>query len=278
MRISVLATAAVAVGLGLSAPAAFADANTSANWSGYAAHRPGITFSNVTASWIQPNATCTHGQRSYSAFWVGLGGYSRSAVALEQIGTEVDCSASGKVKSTAWWELVPAGSRPVHIPVRPGDKVDAAVTVTGNRVALMLHDATTGRRFAKTVTAPVVDVSSAEWIAEAPSVCFSVSTCDTLPLANFGRTKFTAARAETASGVFGPISDTAWSRTKINLTPGGRRMVRADSAGTNAGEATPSALRARGSAFTVTYSQVAVPRTDPVLAQRASVSEGRIVH
>ena len=35
------------------------------------------------------------GRESYSAVWVGLGGYSENASALEQIGTDADCSRSG---------------------------------------------------------------------------------------------------------------------------------------------------------------------------------------
>lgn len=258
------------------APSALADANHSANWSGYAVHRPGVKFSKVTASWIQPTASCTPGQRSYSAFWVGLGGYARTSTALEQIGTEVDCAASGAVKSSAWYELVPAASRPVRVHVRPGDAIDASVTVKGRRVSLALHDATNRRWFRKSLNAAAVDVSSAEWIAEAPSVCAIDTTCQTLPLADFGTTRFRLAKAQTARGHTGTISDRTWGWTKISLTPGGRRLVATQQTAALAGESTPSGLARGGSTFTVTYSRVAVPGT--FQPQRASVQEGRLVH
>jgi hypothetical protein len=46
--------------------------------------------------WVQPKVTCTAGQPSYSAFWVGLGGFSTDAQALEQIGTESNCDSRGR--------------------------------------------------------------------------------------------------------------------------------------------------------------------------------------
>jgi hypothetical protein len=277
MRRSLLTALLSFAGLGLvGAPAALADANNSANWSGYAVHRPGVKFSKVTASWIQPTASCAPGQQSYSAFWVGLGGYARTSKALEQIGTEVDCGASGALRSSAWYELVPAASRPARVHVQPGDAIDASVTVEGRRVSLALHDATNGRWFRKSLNAAAVDVTSAEWIAEAPSVCSLDTTCQTLPLADFGSTRFSLAKAQTARGHTGTISDRTWGWTKISLTPGGRKLVAAEQSTGLAGESTPSALAGGGSTFTVTYSRAVVPGT--FQTQRASVQEGRLVH
>ena len=104
---------------------ALADTVTSSNWAGYAVHRPGTTFTNVAAAWTQPKVRCTLGQPTYSAVWVGLGGYNMSSDALEQIGSEADCRASGKVDSTVWYELVPAVSQPIRMQVRPGDRMFA---------------------------------------------------------------------------------------------------------------------------------------------------------
>jgi hypothetical protein len=274
---SLLIALAASVGLVLAvAPVALADANNSANWSGYAAHRRGVKFSKVTARWIQPAASCIPGQRSYSAFWVGLGGYATTSQALEQVGTEVDCAASGAVKSSAWYELVPTPSRPVRLRVRPGDVIDASVTVKGRRVSLALHDQTSRRWFRKTLNARMVDVTSADWIAEAPSVCGIYTPCQTLPLADFGTTRFSRATAQTVRGHAGTISDHSWGWTKISLTPGGRSLVAAERSAAMAGASTPSALAHGGSAFTVTYSRVGLPGA--VEAQRASVQEGRLVH
>ena len=67
-------------------------------------------FSSVSGAWTQPAATCSRG-RTYSAVWVGLGGYSASE--LEQIGTDANCSSSNRASYGSWYELVPAA--PAHL-------------------------------------------------------------------------------------------------------------------------------------------------------------------
>jgi hypothetical protein len=68
----------------------------------------------------------------------------------------------------------------------------------------------TTRATEATVAAP--DLSSAEWIAEAPSDCspFNRNGCTIEPLANFGTVAFSAASAQ-AGGRVGPISDPDWT-------------------------------------------------------------------
>ena len=119
MRPSIV-IALIAAACAVTAPAALADSTNSSNWAGYAVHKPGVSFHTVSGTWRQPDAKCTPGAQTYSAFWVGLGGFSLNAPALEQTGTEVDCSISGKVVSTAWYELVPAASMPIRLTVQPG--------------------------------------------------------------------------------------------------------------------------------------------------------------
>src|SRR5438445_9441801 len=72
---------------------------TSTNWGGYAA--TGRTFRAVSATWVQPKATCDGGVAS-SAYWVGLGGFSSANSALEQIGTQSDCDRDGNVTYSSW--------------------------------------------------------------------------------------------------------------------------------------------------------------------------------
>ena len=94
------------------ASAARADTVTSDNWSGYAVHGSGVTFRSVSGTWVQPESTCVSGTKTYSAFWVGIGGYSLTSSGLEQVGTELDCSSDGTAVLSAWYELVPGpGSR-----------------------------------------------------------------------------------------------------------------------------------------------------------------------
>jgi hypothetical protein len=236
---------------------ALADSIGSSNWAGYAVHRDGTSFRTVQATWKQPSVTCTPGVRTFSSYWVGLGGYGINSQALEQIGTEVDCTRSGAVSSTAWYELVPAPSAPISLPVRPGDVLSAKVTVKGHRVSLSLRDLTTGLGFLKTTSVSAIDVSSAEWIVEAPSDCVSAGTCQTLPLADFGSVSFASARAQTVRGHRGSISSPAWGLTQISLTAGGRGFA-ANGFLPVLGTASPQGLSAGGTAFAVKYASVPV--------------------
>jgi Peptidase A4 family len=237
----------------LPAATASAGTTTSANWAGYAAHRTGVRFRSVSAAWTVPAVTCDSG-RAYSAAWVGLGGYHTNAAALEQAGTESDCSASGAATYTAWYELVPQSSRTIHMTVAAGDQMAVRVAVSGHRVTIRLRDLTRGTAFLRTLTASAVDTTSSEWIVEAPSECLG-ARCRVLPLAGFAATTFSAARATTTTGHTGAIADALWADTAIDLSadsggpqfggPRGREMAGAASANTGA-------LSAAGDAFTVT--------------------------
>jgi Peptidase A4 family len=271
-RVALIASAC----LGVAAPSAMAETVQSSNWAGYAVHRAGVRFTKVFAAWRQPRVSCVRGQRSFSAAWVGLGGYSESSNALEQVGSEADCSSSAGVSSSVWYELVPAASQPIRMHVRPGDALTASVTVAGLRVTVVLSDTTTHHTFRKTLHPSVVDTSSAEWIVEAPSECVSNNSCQTLPLANFGTTTMSSASAQAVGGHTGSISDSAWDTTKIQLTPGSRRFVNFNS--DIAGVASPSSLFSRGSAFKVTFSTVRVTSNSPFRAHTAAVRDGYLVH
>jgi hypothetical protein len=257
---------AVVAGLTLAlvaAPAALANSVTSSNWAGYAAHRGGVRFKHITGTWRQPKTTCNAGQPSYSSVWVGLGGYSETSHALEQIGSEVDCTASGRTVSSVWYELVPAASKTIRMQVRPGDNLRASVTVSGHQVTLSLRDLSRRRSFTKKVRAPIVDVSSAEWIVETPSVC-SGNFCQVLPLANFGRAAFTAASATTTRARRGSISSRAWSNTRIILAADGQHFI-GQGAVASLATASPSSLSAGGGAFSVSYQAPQTSATSAVV-------------
>jgi hypothetical protein len=273
MRPSIV-IALIAATCAVTAPTALADATNSSNWAGYAVHKPGVSFRTVSGTWRQPSAKCTPGVQTYSAFWVGLGGFSLDAPALEQTGTEVDCSISGKVVSTAWYELVPAASSPIKLTVRPGDLMRARVTVTGRQVIISLDDLTRHSGFKKTVNANVIDVTSAEWIAEAPSQCVSLDSCQTLPLADFEPTKFDSATVRSSDGHFGSISDRKWGWTKISLTPGGRRFAAYSGSGPAAGAASASSLLPGGRSFSVSWALASTQSNPLVQNRRAAVRAG----
>jgi hypothetical protein len=212
---------------------------------------------------VQPAASCAAGPRRYSAYWLGLGGFHSSSNALEQIGTQVDCSSIGEAVYSAWYELVPAG--PVHIAlaVRPGDTISASAAVSGHSVKLYIANRTTGAIFSRRVHANHIDVTSAEWVVEAPSTCDLIG-CEPLPLANFGSASFTGATATTTAGHSGVIADPAWATTAITLSPSADRGVGTDlNLPGSSARATPGDLSAGGDGFTVTYQDAPPPAPGP---------------
>jgi hypothetical protein len=281
-RVAALATLAFALGAaggggpvaGVETAGAATLQTTSSNWSGYAVRRTGVTFKRVSGTWTVPAVDCSNVSRaSYSANWVGLGGYTSTSQALEQLGTESDCTASGKATYTAWFEIVPAAATTAKLTIKAGDVVAASATVNGHLVTLTIKNTTRGTKATRTVRAATVDVSSAEWIVEAPSLCSGSTTsdagCAQTSLANFGSTTFSAARAVTTAGRTGTIADSAWNAVAITLRattsrqgpggfgPGGggdgggrghQELASSSSSG-----AVPAALSATGDAFTVDY-------------------------
>jgi hypothetical protein len=278
MRHRVITGFVAALGLALaSAPAAMANTSNSANWAGYAVHRANVDFRQISGSWRVPSAACVAGQPRYSAAWVGIGGYSESSTALEQIGTEVDCNNAGKVVPSAWYELVPAPAHTIRFKVRPGDLIRASVRVNGLTVVMTLDDVSRHHHFTKTIRASAVDVSSAEWIVEAPSDCIDATSCETLPLAEFSTMRFTAAHAVSSAGHLGSISDRSWMSTQIDLVPGGPGFISSQGPGNMSGGARASALSAGGTAFTVNYVNLPVSST-PSFARRRPLHAGYIEH
>jgi Peptidase A4 family len=206
-------------------PAANAAAMSSANWSGYAAAGNPGTFTNVSASWTQPTATCG-ATNTFSSFWVGLDGDGTNTV--EQTGTEADCN-NGTAAYSGWWEMFPNAPVFYQNPVAPGDAMSASVVANGGgSFTLTLADATQNWQQVTTQTSNTAQLGSAEVIAEAPSDGM------VLPLSNFGTVNFTNATADNQ-----PIgNENASSLTMVS----------------NAGVtlATPSALTG-ANAFTVTW-------------------------
>jgi len=249
-------------------------ANTSpqstVNWSGYAAVSPTteaappagspLTFSDVTGSWTQPKARCVKGRSDAAAFWVGIGGFNEDSSTLQQLGTTAQCSSRGVATYFVWWEIVPAGEVRVPMKVRAGDRVTAAVLVNGSKVTMSIKNATRRTRFSTTVTvSQPLDVSSAEWIAEAPTACTPNGVCEVVPLTNFGSVTFSKAAA-TANRVSGTITDPAWLATPLQLIP--------DTSAGGSG-ASPGVLSGDGRSFRVSWHRVASRRRTVVTAARS---------
>jgi len=234
------------------------DATMSTNWAGYAVtapSAPGVpatSFTDVTGTWVQPRVKCVAGEVGAAAFWVGLGGWDQSSQALEQIGTEADCDRQGQVSYSAWYEIVPAGPVTLKLTIHAGDRVNGAVVASGSQVVFSLKNLTRHTRFSKRVTpSSPLDVGSAEWIAEAPSLCRSRGHCTVVPLTNFGRMSFSNAAA-IGNGHPGTISDTTWSPTQVVLAPDpGAQSAFGLIANTHG--AIPSATSADGRSFSVSW-------------------------
>ena len=233
---------------------------TSANWAGYAVGSgdpatgavPSV-FTSVSGSWTQPAATCTRSGTTYSAFWVGLGGFADGSQALEQAGTEADCTLAGRARYTVWYELVPAAPVSVPLAVQPGDAISATVSVDGQSVSIQVANTTRGTVFSDQLAMDAPDLTSAEWIVEAPSACAGFG-CTPLPLTNFGTVAFNGAGA-TGNGHAGTISDPAWAATAVTLHGGGGASLFRSrfSVAVPVADAIPAALSSDGSAFAVTW-------------------------
>jgi len=263
-----LVCAILAAGGAWAASSADAALSVSSNWAGYAvapSARGASAFSSVSGSWTVPAATCSAGGETYSAAWVGLGGFRKSSQTLEQIGTAADCARSGSAVYSAWYELVPAAPVTLNLKVHVGDEIAASVTVKGHGVTLRIRDLRTGATATQTRRVSKVDASSAEWIIEAPSVCVATNICRTLTLTDFGSIGFSGLSA-TAGGHIGSIEDPLWSVTELELREAQQlsRGPRA-SAASSSGTAVPSALSSAGSAFAVTWSEEAVQTERPEL-------------
>jgi hypothetical protein len=226
-------------------PAAGA-AETSANWGGYAAVAPGgsspITFTSVSGSWRQATTDCSGvaGSGAASAVWVGLGGYQLDSRSLEQIGTGAECDASGAPSYYAWYELVPGPLVKLPLTVAPGDLVTGSVSVSGGTVLLQLRNRTRKTSIVRRLAAGALDLSSAEWIAEAPASCVG-SSCTTLPLANFGTVTFSAISA-VGNATTGSLTHPFWNAVPLMLVPR-----------TGPGTSAPTTPVADGKSFSVSW-------------------------
>jgi hypothetical protein len=270
--LSLLIAAAVVAALAVSSGTASTSASTaqftsnagaqsvSANWSGYAlqdVNAAGLQFTSVTGTWTVPVTTCTSGSTSSAAFWVGLGGSSETATGLEQTGTGADCN-NGTARYYAWYEIIPAASVEVPLKVKPGDQITTSVNAKGTTVLVQIKNRTRKTSFTKALQVAAPDLSSAEWIAEAPSACTSGGRCTILPLANFGTVTFTRAAAIAGSHP-GTISDPTWASDAISLVPqSSNRFFATRDASSSAG-ATPGALSADGRSFPVSWLANATP-------------------
>ncbi len=214
----------------------------SENWSGYAV--TGSDFTNAKGSWTVPTVDCAATPNTYSAFWVGLDGYSSDTV--EQTGVIAYCSGS-RADYYAWYEFYPAASVEItSVPVSPGNQISAEVSYSGSEFTTTITNETTGKSYSKTGRVSGAKRSSAEWIAEAPCCTGSGGI---LPLSDFGTAYF----GEDYTGV----SDTNYATETSTSGPISafgsdvQEIVMVSSSGMD--EAVPSALSSDGTSFDVVW-------------------------
>jgi hypothetical protein len=219
----------------------------STNWSGYAVTGSSGSVTYVQGSWIVPAVTGSRFTTAYSSFWVGIDGFSSSTV--EQIGTDSDIQR-GRPVYYAWYEFYPLQAMQTisGFTVKPGNTIKASVTYTSSAFTLYIEDVSTGQSFSITESVASLGytpaMSSAEWIAEAPSSYFGV-----LPLANFGTVNFgydstavTGTCYATVSGVLGSIGSFGTAVQQITMVS--RR---------GSIKALPSSLSSDGTSFSVKW-------------------------
>jgi Peptidase A4 family len=256
-----IAVGAVVVVLALAfAVSAGADTATDVNWAGYTVTGGSVSYTSVTATWRAPVVTCAAADTgNQAAFWVGLGGLAANS-ALEQAGTSADCDATtGKPTYYAWYELLPQPPVTIKtVKIFPGDLVTASVNVIGGTtVEFQVKNRTRKTAFTTKLTYSTPDTSSADWIAEAPSLC-NQFRCRTVPLANFGAVAFTNVAA-LGNGIGGTLTaNPGWTATAITLSPLSRRgyyPAQDIFAGTTtaSGSAAPSAPSTDGRGFNIQW-------------------------
>ena len=222
---------------GMSEPHGILPMSTASGWAGYVVRAGGRAFREVGGSWAEPRIVCNRPQSSV-AFWVGIGGAERDSQALEQIGTSANCSESALPSYSAWYQLVPAAPVDIPVVIKPGDRVSARLRLRGRVVKLEFRNRSTGASFATEVIASSLETGSAEWVAEAPAVCFTLD-CTPLPLADFARVVFSNAQAS-AGLLQGSIAAAAWTTQPIEMRSPARTL-----------SVVPTRLSRGGSSFAV---------------------------
>jgi hypothetical protein len=153
-------------------------------WSGYMDHHNSVSYTSVSATWVQPAAACTS-THSAASFWVGMDGAFHGTD--EDTGTEVQCTG-GTAHYFGWHVMYPNPVVKFKNPVQPGDSITASVTgTTANVFTATLTDNT--QHWSQTVTqsVPLASRDSAEIVA----MRLGESTASLPPLADFGTVQYT---------------------------------------------------------------------------------------
>lgn len=217
----------------------------SLNWAGYAVTASANSVTFAAGSWKIPSVDCSATKKAYSSFWVGIDGYSSSTV--EQTGTDSDCR-TGVASYYAWYEFYP--NPPVNVPltIKPGDVISAQVNYVGNGVfTVSITDVNTRKSSGGSATVSSAQRSSAECIAEAPSIGGSITR-----LAKFGTVYYGYDNTGVASTCYATIGGVSGSFGSFGSATVEIIMVTMSLVV----KAQPSALSGDGLSFSVTWAHV----------------------
>ena len=220
----------------------------STNWSGYAITTTS-KFTAVTGAWVVPSVARTSSS-TYSAAWIGIDGFANSS--LIQTGTEQDYY-NGAAHYAVWWTTSAQGfaEQPISQPVRPGDKISAAITSgTGGNWAITLSDTTHSWTFTKAL-AYSGPGASAEWIMEAPGVNGRQSS-----IANYGTTEFNPGFKTALTGEVS-VSGAALGSPKLLPANGGELVAASGRRGYTVTSIPSSPDATTQSAFNISYGSTA---------------------
>jgi hypothetical protein len=224
--------------------------NNSVNWSGYAVTGAADSITVAQGSWTVPAVTCASGEKSYSAFWVGIDGFSSTTV--EQTGTDSDC-AHGAPTYYAWFEFYPKASKDIStLTIHPGDEVAARVTFASGTFRIAIEDFTTGKAYSSTSKVSGAMRSSAEFIVEAPETCVLLK-CSLTKLSDFGTTGFGSdntgitAAINCAVAMNGPLASLGSYGSAV------QEITMVGQSNSSLVKSLPSALSADGTSFTVQW-------------------------
>lgn len=157
-------------------------ATNSLNWAGYAVTGGTGSVSQVSGSWVEPAVSCTRAT-TYAAFWDGIDGYNSNTV--EQGGTLAEC-VHGHASYYAWYEFYPAASVEISsITVHPGDTIAVTVSFSSSTSLFSITVTDGSQSYTQSGSVSGAARSSAECIAERPTVGGRLAS-----LADFGSAKF----------------------------------------------------------------------------------------
>ena len=169
-------------------------ASKSNNWAGYnqgTLEQGGKLFDGISASWVVPTASArTAGEYEFSSTWIGIGGGCVDAgctvtdATLIQAGTEQDVDNTGEASYFAWYELIPAPSIRVSLPVGAGNAVRVTISETTPGVwGMTMRNLSTRQSWSATVPYSSSH-ATAEWIEETPLVLSSDGSITIGPMPN----------------------------------------------------------------------------------------------